>query len=89
MHLLENSHTHLDALNSTMPLVADESKKLVGMIAAVHRKLPDLFLKPRLKICLFARVGNHRPRLRLHCLGLACQAATDHLALAMQERQLV
>jgi hypothetical protein len=38
---------------------------------------------------LFARVGNHRPRLRLHCLGLACQAASDHLALAMQERQLV
>jgi len=28
-------------------------------------------LKAALKVCLFARIGNHRPCLRLHCLCFA------------------
>jgi hypothetical protein len=40
--------------------------KLSG--ADVRRFLNLLPVKTRLKVRLFARVGDHRPRLRLHCL---------------------
>src|SRR5580700_3846087 len=45
--------------------------KLAG--ANVRRLLNRLFLKARFKVCLFTRVGNHRPILRLHCSCLASQ----------------
>ena len=34
--------------------------------ANVRRPLNRLFLKAGFEVCLFARVGNHRPCLRLH-----------------------
>ena len=36
----------------------------------VCRLLNFFFLKAGFKVRLFARVGDHRPRLRLHCLRL-------------------
>jgi hypothetical protein len=47
--------------------------KLFG--ADVRRLLNLLLLKSRLKVGSFPRVGNHGPRLRLHCLRLALMAA--------------
>ena len=52
-----------------MALSRQPVNKLFG--ADVRRLLNLLLLKSRLKVCLFPRVGNHRPRLRLHCLRLA------------------
>jgi len=43
--------------------------KLSG--ADVRRLLNRLFIKAGFKVCLFSRVANHRPCLRLHCLRLA------------------
>src|ERR1017187_3008728 len=40
--------------------------------ANVRRLLNLLFLKPGFKGRLFARVGDHRPCLRLHLVRLAC-----------------
>ena len=36
----------------------------------VCRLLNLFFLKAGFKVRLFARIGDHRPRLRLHCLRL-------------------
>src|ERR1700724_1401667 len=43
--------------------------KLAG--ANVRRSRNLLFVKARFKVCLFSRVGDHGPYLRLHCLGSA------------------
>jgi len=53
--------------------------------ADVHRLLNLLLLNARLQVCLFARVGNHLPCLRLHCrLCLAWLEKTSYAAAGVR-----
>jgi len=65
-----------------MALRRQPMNKVSGADMRRLSKLP--FLKARLKVCLFARVGYHLPCLRLHCLCLVRWRQSNYVAAGVR-----